>query len=1073
MPYLPLRCDWTHFAPSQETLAVTYDPPDEGRLVSVRLEVRDYADALVYRSDALDCRGGPAAVNWTGALNVGNDAVQEPFATPLRAPYTLRVEAVIEADAREDLRQPEDLPNTELGSVAPCEARHDESLPEEEARELPPPPPTTARVNVLYHSVEVVRGPWLATGEVFVRGTAASICHKLNQLGYYAGPPARAAANTDLLDKAKERFRRNHGTLRLQAAPADNDFENALDGALGHAHGARPTLVDDQSNPVPEGTAIPEGNGAPLRVYVEAVGFDEDLAHQTDEFMRQIPPNRGNAAIDWSTLHNKTTSEAGKLNRPLVPLEAVIYLKGHDGSRVAAPRAVGAVRVDWSALEPGEDVSHLPLNHGLHSGTRAYVNRVFGSDFVDLAGDGGTNCPVAYGGIRTKDGNFRNPFWREPQSYAPYATPTEDARARKLWVPAFTDGAAHPNRVGRSGIYLQPSLIAGDRYQVRARLSYAGRGNAMQLEAANPVCQYETKPIVVWRRVEVFGIVGWPLRNHGNLPQKCRDRYAEAYLEVDFSHTLYRRISQVINDTDYSDWFTHIRTHIKPSVASVVGLLDTTHVHDASPVVRLNPGAELSDNQKNNIWFFVSDMFNELINSPNVRSAGGFLLSRISDRLRTGHAPCGGIVMLEYKLSDDIVDALETSDVGEVPTTSNGNGDLLGIIDQSVDANPDFVFTHEVGHCFWLTHHEASSGVVPQHHDPLDHNCMMSYPDWEQKRPQYPHHAPARFDPHFCGKCNLKLRGWDITHDDILALDPPAPVDQLSTLFYYDRADPGLQWNVELGHVSNAFALASRGPFRERFFDRDANFDTWVDQLGDCDIYHHVTHGNVRCSKHAVRLASMDMAYPRYPTWCRNDQSKVEGLAAKEEEICVETRFDPVALTQWAKESLIMPKLGWSLLSPDHTLRSVIQWTVDDNDSRRDVEFTYEAIERAFKRGKKPPRMLAFFSSCLIGWEHHFARLFIDHGTPYVIAFRSRYQTSQALPFSQEFYRILALGKLEPQFIHRAFQTAATGHPHAEPCLFTKDNIFRCIAKTKAGEAEFHDVKWDSKEFYEPRFPTQ
>ncbi len=1065
MPDLPLRCAWTHFAPSQETLAVTYDPPDVGRLVSVQLEVRDHAGAVVYRSAVLDCQGGPAPLDWTGALNVGNDAVHEPFATPLRAPYTLRVDAVIAADAGEDLRQPEDLPNSELDSVAPCEAPRDEARREEVAV-LPPPPPLTATVNVLYHSVDVVRGPWLASGEVFVRGTPASICHKLNQLGYYAGPPARAAVTPDFFDKAKERFRRNHGDLRILPAPTNLEFEDALDGALGHAHGARPTLVDDQGAPIADGTTL-GGHGAPMRVYVEAVGFDEDLAHQTDEFMRQIPPGRGNAPINWAALHNKTTSEAGKLNRPLVPLEAVIYLKGHDNRRVAAPQAVGAVRVDWSAQEPGEDVSHLPLNDRLFSGTRAYINRVLRSDYVDLERNlGSTNCPTAYGGIRTRQHNFRNPFWREPHPYAPYAVPTEDAAAKVLWTPACTDSAAHLARVGRSGIYLQPSLIAGDRYRVRARLSYQGRGNAAALEIANPVCQFETRPIVVWRRVEVFGVVGWPLRNHGQLPQKCRDRYAEAYLEVDFSQTLYRTISQVINNADYANWFNHIRTHVKPSVANVVGLLDTLNVHDASPVVRLNAAAVLTSGEKNNIWMFVSDMFNELVNAPNVPSAGGYLLSLISNNLRTGHAPCGGIVMLEYKLSDDIREALRTSDVGEIPTTSNGNGDLQGIIDQSVNANADFVFTHEVGHCFWLTHHEASMGVVRQHHDQYDHNCMMSYPDWDGVRPQYPHQAAHTYDPHFCGKCNLKLRGWNITHADILALDADTPPDGLKTLFYYDRADPGLQWNVELAHVSDAFTRVSRGAFRERYFDRNANFDTWMTDLGDCDIYHHVTHGNVRCSRHGSRLASMDLAIPRYPTWCRNDDAKVQRLAAEEQDLSVRTLFDAQALTTWAKQNFITPKTYW------HDLTGVIQWTVDLNDSSRDVEFTYEQVQRAFKQGRNAPRLLAFFSSCLIGWERRFAKLFIDKGTPFVIAFRSRYQTSQALPFSREFYRMLSAGQFNAGMVNTAFTAAAMAFPHAEPCLFTAAKITRCTAQTRAGTAAFSEHTWKDDAFDEPRFPT-
>ncbi|MCA9707580.1 MAG: hypothetical protein KDK70_17135 [Myxococcales bacterium] len=1068
MPVLPVRCDWTHFAPSVETVELDYDPPAEGELVSVRLEVRDFAGTLVHRSAELDCAEGPAQVRWTGAIEQGNDANHEPFATPLRSPYTLEIHATLAPD--EPVLAPV-LVDMPVGGIVGCDqpVHHQapppvqDDMPPPVPDEGPPPPPPALSVQlaVLYHSVEVVRGPWEATTTVHGRTTPAGLCHRLNQLGYYAGPPARAGGTPDLLDKAKERFRRNHGDLRQIAVPSAAQFADALDQAIVGGTG-RPTLCTDDEQPIAEGTALPTAGGPALRVYLEAVGFDEDLMNRTDEFMQQIPADRNHP--DFSACANKTTSEAGKLNRPMIPLEAVVYLKRHDDARAAAPRAVGDVRVDWRATGVGEDTSRLPFADRLHDGTRTYIERLFKSERVDLQHDGNTNCPALYGGIRTANNDHRNPFWREAEPYAPYARPTDDDGARAVWVPAYTDHGANPARVGRSGVYLRPSLIAGDHYRLSATLSFAGRANADALAQANPGMRYVARPLAVWRRVEVFAIVGWPTRAYGGLTAKCRQRYADAYTTVDFTNTNFTAISHAIDHNDYAAWFQHVR-QLKPSVQHVVGVIDTTHVHDEGPIVFLAPDPALGDEAQAGLFGFASEMLGELVFADGVPSAGGFLMARISNRLRVGH-PCGGVIFLEYRFSDPVRAKLEQIG-GDAPTVSNGNANLMGIIDQAVNADANYVFTHELAHCFWLTHHEASSGVVREHHDQYDHNCVMSYPYWGPHQPPYPHHLPDRYDPTFCGKCNLKLRGWDITHDHILGLDAPQPPDALTLLLYYDRADPGLRWAEEIRTVRGGFTSVSRGPYRERFFDRNAVFETWRRDLGDCDVYHHISHGNVRCSRHGSRLASMDMATPRYPTWCRSDATKVQRLSDQEAQICHEHAFDADRLTEWAG-TLIVPSSWW------HSLRSVIQWTVDDLDSSRDIEFTYEQIEHALGHGTAAPRRLAFFSSCLLGWERRFAKLFIDHGTPHVIAFRSRYETAQALEFSELFYRAWTATRFAAVDVTTAFLSAAVARPHAEPCLFTAAQIVRAYARTMApnsGDVEI--LRWNDDGFYRPRFPQR
>ena len=80
-------------------------------------------------------------------------------------------------------------------------------------------------------------------------------------------------------------------------------------------------------------------------------------------------------------------------------------------------------------------------------------------------------------------------------------------------------------------------------------------------------------------------------------------------------------------------------------------------------------------------------------------------------------------------------------------------------VDQKDPDKVYYVVAHEMGHNLWLKHWEHAGGSVAADHDSADQNCIMSYsssscPD--------AHHRPGTYTPHFCGKCNLKLRGWNI-----------------------------------------------------------------------------------------------------------------------------------------------------------------------------------------------------------------------------------------------------------------------------------------------------------------------
>jgi len=1071
MPLVPIRCAWPRFAPTIESAAIEYDPPARGRYVSLTLRVHDYAGTLVCERAVEVAEQDPLpALAWDGRLSRGVDLAVEPWATPLRSPYRITVDAVIEDDHEEPPPQPPEIrPDVvDEGMIVGCnrDAPLREPPPPPLQVEPPPPiqveppPPTHVDLRVEYHSLEIVRGPWNATGEEFEEESDSDVCHRLNELGYYAGPPAHVGTDGSRLAKAKERFRKNHGALRRQDAPDNHAYVEALTAA---AATPRPTLTDHQSNPIAADTALPTGDGDPLRVYVEAIGWQVDLAADLDEF---------NGQYDRDAPTNKTTTEQRRLARPLVPLEVVIYLQDHGGGRRLAPEAVGDVRVDWSFTEPAEDVAPLP--QGNLSKTGSYVEKVLGM----TAGDGprARNCLETYGGVRTAAGYHRVPFWLEAAGYAPYARAQADDGAACVYVPACVD-RNHAARVGKAGLYFQPSLIAGDRYQLEAALSFAGRPNRDALQQAHEGVQLRrrTRTIVVWRRTEVLAVLGWPARgDYGAIRDRVRAAYRHAYLELDFANTRFAGADQLLQDDDLTSWIAHLRGLSQATVDRVRDFVALDHIHADSPVHLTVQPATLGLEQQLGLLMFMSNMFSELRQAPNP-SSFEFLTDRIERRLRTGH-PAGGLVFMDYAFTPAVRNLLTEAGL-DVPTLSVGNGELNGLVDQNVPGAPYFIFAHEMGHCFWLRHHEnaPANTVAAQDHDPLDHNCMMSYTT--ENGPA--HQRADAYAPQFCGKCNLKLRGWNITAGRLLARDAS---DRLDIRFFYDRADPGLRATEELDSLRASVSRVSRAQLGSGSFDANADFARWCVSVSGADVYHHVSHGNQRCTQHGTRVPTMQLATPRYPLQCRSARGPRPNFytqgpllypqleQAEQDLVGQHPPFDQHRLEQWAAVHLVRPGNG------DHTLRGVIQWTNDLADSSRDTEFTYDQIRTAIANHTLvPPRHLAFFSSCLLGWEPGFARLFIDGGTTHVIAFRSRYETAQALQFSQRFYREWAAVELEPARIPNVFAAAATACPHAEPVLFMANRILRFYPGTMAnGSGQLAVCTWDQLgALIQPRFPQR
>lgn len=87
------------------------------------------------------------------------------------------------------------------------------------------------------------------------------------------------------------------------------------------------------------------------------------------------------------------------------------------------------------------------------------------------------------------------------------------------------------------------------------------------------------------------------------------------------------------------------------------------------------------------------------------------------------------------------------------------------------------LFSHELAHALFLKHYKNAPDHVQADHDQSDDNCVMSYIRTPQEISgrvwgNAGHYADGQYEPEFCGKCNLKLRGWNIRakHEDADAL---------------------------------------------------------------------------------------------------------------------------------------------------------------------------------------------------------------------------------------------------------------------------------------------------------------
>lgn len=578
-------------------------------------------------------------------------------------------------------------------------------------------------VRVLYHSVKLEQGGFTPDDQEPPKADKKRwVQYKLNELGYYGGPVGHDF--DDYLKKAVIRYKANHVKMHQVLHANYTDAISAdLEAALAAGDNARAAV---------SGNAFDTATGK-SKIFVEALTYEETAG-----------------GSEFGT--PKAPKEKARLNRPLIPVLATPLLRDKKGKKVEAPAAVGPVRVDWLFVDVREDLKRqLASKGGEPSRTRDYVTAALKTKGGRTATTG-DNCHEDFGGVRGAN-DYKSAFV-VGTAYEPYDV-KDDAGQKACFSLVITDSAKFPRRFGKAGVLFRPSFVAGDAYQLRADLDFSGRPNQKDLEKLHGVTSKSkrvsgrTGVFEIVRRAKVALQLTWPARKNDPQWERIRAEFAHAYIELDVTGISKQPISAFLTQKQYQDVVVTKTTHTDPTKIS---LLPNALVGVALPAQGgLNAAAykvALNTFTNANYW----DKINE------------DLRRQLTKNIRKVHPT--GFVVIEFltHLPVDIMNAPP----GDVKVTKANKQFVtwtfsIGLPDSTVFADqkdPDkvyYVVSHEMGHNFWLLHWENSGGVASDH-DTHDHNCSMSY----STSGGPPHQAPGKYTPHFCGKCILKLRGWDI-----------------------------------------------------------------------------------------------------------------------------------------------------------------------------------------------------------------------------------------------------------------------------------------------------------------------
>jgi outer membrane protein OmpA-like peptidoglycan-associated protein len=753
-----------HFAPSKEKLVITYRLQGYAALdVTLKITSDHYPANPIFemKLDAGQKTDGEHKFEWDGKTTCTDGPLKGgKYIHPLYAPYKVVLE-----------------------SVGPAS--------------------NILEFKVLYGDLTLEKGPWIADGSSPKEDEEiAWRRYQLNELGYFGGPFTNDEAETpfqkECLERAIRYYKCSNGEF-LKQCLEDETISSAVDAdpdnkSIYDYLDEKPDQFDDLLK-----SELKKGSSKRADYFKADTEFFTKK-DKTAKFL--VPSFYYEKKSQFNAIgENRYDEDARRFNDPFIPILVKVRLLNKKDEKVEAPDAVGPAKIAWRVEDSDEqgmearykiDVRHDPAQPSDDKCRLKYMKDVQTWIAANAKFSNETalkkNCPGSIGGKTDLEKIFL--------SYQPFALDKPDKLPRtEAYADATTQWKA---LVGKTGVNFSPSKIAGDSYRIIADLDFTNLPNAEDLKkwhkadaSGRDACRAETGEVFIWREDSFTRIVRWPGLAIADLQlDQIRLYYEQCYIDMKVpGNDDFVDITSVISNSEYQDLISVFQPkNLEAQLTAITGADDAERITDDAtpgsikflfiPIAkkfkltrdclygRDVPAQEdlsgahyesalqmLFYNRTDGFVYKVSRPMAKLVAQklrpqvPRGHLVVAFRPHRAVDILKNGSDPSQGYHKQGYRarfVSMGLADGIVTYDLGD--------GDRRG-----------FVVTHEFGHHNFMYHHEAASDTHPTHHDTTDHNCTMSYNNGVTA------FAEGAYNPLFCGKCNLRLRGWKVTGADIPA----------------------------------------------------------------------------------------------------------------------------------------------------------------------------------------------------------------------------------------------------------------------------------------------------------------
>lgn len=510
------------FAPGVEKLGIRYGLRAMAEK-TVTLRIVGHGDELLHElalSDKQKQTGTDKLLEWTGEITKG--AKRGRYACPLDGPFEVQLQS---------------------------------------------PGWTTQKLSfdIVYAKLELELAPWAELYQAHTKQTdlaapkgdaaklRAWVAYKLNELGFWAGPPD--GTNNDDLKRAIRCFRLAHP--KLCGFDGDRPFYERVETLAGKEMVLR---ADDLSTIDKDlQTQLEAGTTAGI-VGRTALSNPAAIAKASEASKLLVDNSRFfiSERTEFGSVNNplgKFTAEQAWLGRPHVPIRCVVKLLDKQGRPTRAPLAVGQVPILWTWEDvPEADLRAAKLAPALPAYRPDAPSRVadYVADTQTKTKPGTRNgVPKTHGGIL--DGT-------DDDAVAPLVASRDlhHAVTAKRAVGMLTRASVDPDRApvrGAPVIYLATSNIAGDSYRVTAKLHLDDEPNAQALAGLHAgVAAARSGLLAVWRRIRVAAYVAWPKRDGftlGDELAKVEREFDPCLVELDVTAVEELEAQDLFDDTTF------------------------------------------------------------------------------------------------------------------------------------------------------------------------------------------------------------------------------------------------------------------------------------------------------------------------------------------------------------------------------------------------------------------------------------------------------------------------------------------------------------------------------------------